>query len=37
MAIEKGVEWEKAVINGVSPREITDRQIVEYFKGLTNV
>ena len=37
MAIEKVVEWEKAVINGVSPREITDRQIVEYFKGLTNV
>ena len=37
MAIEKVVEWEKAVINGVSPKEITDRQIVEYFKGLTNV
>ncbi len=30
-AIEKIVEWEKAIINGVSPDEITDKQIKEYF------
>lgn len=33
MAIEKVAEWEKTVINGVSPKEITDRQIEEYFNG----
>ncbi|MGI5084536.1 CDP-glucose 4,6-dehydratase [Treponema putidum] len=31
-AVEKVAEWEKAVIEGVSHREITDRQIKEYFK-----
>lgn len=30
-AVEKVVEWEKAVMNGVSPREITDRQVGKYF------
>lgn len=30
-AVEKIVEWEKAVQNGINAREITDRQIREYF------
>ncbi|MEL3908398.1 MAG: CDP-glucose 4,6-dehydratase [Treponemataceae bacterium] len=30
-AIKKVVEWEKAVQSGVSPAEITDKQIKEYF------
>ena len=30
-AIEKIVEWEKAVQGGTSAAEITDRQIKEYF------
>lgn len=32
-AVEKVVEWEKAVIGGVSPAGITDKQIKEYFNG----
>ena len=32
-AIEKIVEWEKAVLGGTSAAEITDKQIQEYFKG----
>lgn len=32
-AVEKIVEWEKAIINGISPSEVTDRQIKEYFLG----
>ena len=30
-AIEKIVEWEKAVQSGTSAAEITDKQIKEYF------
>ena len=30
-AIEKIVEWEKAVLSGVSAAQITDKQIKEYF------
>ena len=30
-AVEKIVEWEKAVQRGESPAEVTDRQIKEYF------
>ena len=30
-AIEKIVEWEKAVQSGVTAAEITDKQIKEYF------
>ena len=36
-AIDKVVEWEKSVQNGCSAGEIMDRQIKEYFEGLTNV
>lgn len=36
-AIDKVVEWEKSVQNGCSAGEITDKQIKEYFEGLTNV
>lgn len=32
-AIEKIVEWEKAVQNGTSAAEITDKQIKEYFNA----
>ncbi len=32
-AVEKIVEWEKAVQLGTSAAEITDRQIKEYFRG----
>lgn len=31
-AVEKIIEWEKSVISGISPCEITDKQIKEYFK-----
>lgn len=30
-AVEKVVEWQKAVDRGTNPREITDKQIKEYF------
>ena len=33
-AIEKIIEWEKAVLNGTSAAEITDKQIKEYFEVL---
>ena len=36
-AVQKVVEWEKAVLGGMSPKEITDKQIAEYFKGLADV
>ena len=32
-AIEKIVEWEKAVQSGTSAAEITDKQIKEYFNA----
>lgn len=31
-AVQKIVEWEKSVISGISAREITDKQIKEYFE-----
>lgn len=31
-AVEKIIEWEKSVLQGISAREITDKQIKEYFK-----